>query len=446
MQRLGITSLLLVVLAGCGRSPGTERAALGVAPGASEEVLSGAPDPVVAWNVTAGQMIVGPGGAARVPVIGLVEAAMVHTAIYDAVNAIEGYPYRKYGSHPTVAHPASGYAATAAAAHDVLLALYPANGSALDAAYATSLSYVPDGEAKSHGISVGQQTAAAIVALRANDGRYAGGTFTTEGGVGVWIPTPPAFLPAQAPWGRFITPWTMTSPSQFRAKPPPSLDSETWIRDYEETKTLGAKVGSTRTPEQTDVGLFWSDQPQLQWSRAWQGIAIKQRLSVLESARLFAMVTTAFSDGLIGCWDSKYHYAFWRPVTAIRAGGGNSRLTADPDWLSNVTTPNHPEYPAAHGCASSSVTHALQAFFGTDDIPFTVDSAAAGIVQPVHSYARFSDALEEVKRARVYGGMHYRNSTEQGAKLGKKVVAHLRRHFFNESQRRDDEGDDRDDD
>src|SRR5262252_7355390 len=144
MQRLGITSVLLVILAGCGGDLGTERAALGGVSGASEALLSGAPDPVVAWNVTASQMIVGPGGAARVPVIGLVEAAMVHTAIYDAVNAIAGDPYRNYGNHPTVARPASGYAATAAAAHDVLLALYPANASELDAAYATSLSYVPD--------------------------------------------------------------------------------------------------------------------------------------------------------------------------------------------------------------------------------------------------------------------------------------------------------------
>jgi hypothetical protein len=203
-----------------------------------------------------------------------------------------------------VAGPASDYAATAAAAHDVLLALYPANVAALDTAYATSLSYVPDGDAKTNGISVGQQTAAAIVALRANDGRNAGGTFTTSGGDGVWVPTPPGYLPALTPWVRFVTPWTMTSPSQ---------------------------------------------------------------------------------------------------------------------------------YPAAHGCVSSAIVHTLQAFFETDDIAFTIDSMVAGLLQPVRSYARFSDALAEVERARVYGGMHYKNSTEQGSKLGQKVARNLARHFFRPS-------------
>jgi hypothetical protein len=185
----------------------------------------------------------------------------------------------------------------------------------------------------------------------------------------------------------------------------------------------------------------------LQWNRAWRGIATTQQLSLEDNARFFAMLFMASSDGLIGCWDSKFHYVFSRPVTAIRAGGANPKLSADPTWESNVTTQNHPEYPAAHGCVSSTTVHTLQAFFGTDDIAFTINSTVAGLLQPVRNYARFSDVVAEVERARVYGGMHYRTSSEQGAKLGKNVVRNLTRHFFRKSHdsnahNDDDDGDD----
>src|SRR5262249_2074344 len=241
---------------------------------------------------------------------------------------------------------------------------------------------------------------------------------------------------------------TMSSPSQFRPGPPPSLDSELWIRDYNETKALGAKVGSTRTPEQTDIGVFWSDVPQLQVDRYWRGLPPGQGLPLGGERGSLAMLTVARSDAAIGCWDAKFHYVFWRPVTAIRAGGGNPTLESDPSWLGNVITPNHPEYPAAHGCVSSSSVHTLQAFFETDDLHFTADSNVAGLTTPVRTYDRFSDLLEEVKRARVYGGMHYRNSTEVGALLGKRVVRHMLRHHFRrvEDQRRGGERDEGEDD
>jgi hypothetical protein len=432
MKHFGMASVLLALL-GCGSGVTSSV-------GQSQEALDGAPDPVLAWNDTAIKLI-GPGGAAKAPVLGWVDAAILHTAIYDAVNAIRGEPYTQFASHPHVQRPASAYAATAAAAHDALLALYPGNAATIEAAYQVSLGYVEPGSAKTNGISVGQQTAAAILALRADDGRNAGGTFTTSGGIGVWVPTPPGFSPPLAPWARNITPWTMSSPSQFRAKPPPSLDSEVWIRDYNETKALGAKVGSTRTPEQTDIGVFWGDAPQVQANRFLRGIAMDQHLSLEQNARFFAMLNVGTSDAMIGCWDSKFHYVFWRPVTAIQAGGGNPALSADLTWQSNVITPSHPEYPAAHGCNTSSSVHTLQAFFGTDELQFTVSSNAAGVVQPVRTYARFSDLLEEALRARVYGGMHYRTSTEQGAKLGRKVVRHMLSHHFRPTHGRDDDGD-----
>ena len=225
----------------------------------------------------------------------------------------------------------------------------------------------------------------------------------------------------------------MTSPSQFRVPPPPALDSDIWVQDYNETKAYGGAISSVRTPEQTDLGEFVGGpgvHPMLQWHGTWRGIAVDQELSVLGAARLFAMLSTVASDALIGCWDSKFEYAFWRPVTAIRAGGGNPDLAADPTWIGLVITPNHPEYPAAHGCFSGSVVEVLTAYFGTDQLHFTMSSAAPGLLQPVRSYDRFSQALTDILDARIYGGMHYRNSTVVGAELGRKVARQAIEHFF----------------
>ncbi|PYQ06663.1 MAG: PA-phosphatase [Acidobacteria bacterium] len=303
-------------------------------------------DVVLDWNGLAAQLIVGPGGASKVPPLGLVDLAIVHTAIYDAVNAAEGFPFEPYGSEPTVTTPASAEAAAARAGRDVLLALYPSRSADIETLYASSLAAIPDGPAKDNGIDAGQQAAAGILALRVNDGRNAGTTIVEPPAEpGVWIRTPPGFLAPQAPWAGAITPWTLKRSDQFRPEEPPALDSTDWVRDYDEVKALGPVTNSTRTAEQTDIGRFWGDQPMLQWNRAWRGISTAAGLSVQDNARFFAMLAASSSDALIACWDAKYHYMFWRPVTAIRTGGGNPALTGDPSWLSLVTTPNHPEYP-----------------------------------------------------------------------------------------------------
>jgi hypothetical protein len=388
-------------------------------------------DVVLDWNALAAQLIVGPGGANKVPPLGLVDLAIVHTAIYDAVNAVEGFPFAPYGSEPVVTTPASAEAAAARAGRDVLLALYPSRSADIEALYASSLAAVPDGPAEANGIEVGQQAAAGILALRANDGRNAGTPIVEPPEApGVWIRTPPGFLAPQAPWSGSITPWTLNGSDQFRPEPPPELDSETWVRDYNEVKALGPGTDSTRSAEQTNIGRFWADQPMLQWNRAWRGISTGAGLSVRDNARLFAMLATASSDALIACWEAKYHYMFWRPVTAIRAGGGNPALTDDPSWLGLITTPNHPEYPAAHGCFSGASVETLSSFFRTDDFTFTITSNFAGVTTPVRTYSSFSQALREVSDARIYGGMHYRNSTHKGAILGKQVSHFATRHFF----------------
>lgn len=392
---------------------------------------------VVFWSAVADNSIVTVGG--KSPQQGSIETAMVQTAVYDAVNAICGYPYTAYAVKPEVQVPALTEAAVASAAHDVLASLYPAQAPALDQQLADYLGAIPGHtRAKLNGIHVGQQTAAGIVELRADDGRDSGpGWIPPPAGPGIWQPTPPGFLPPATPWIRAVTPWTMTSPSQFQAPPPPTLDSDVWLHDYAESKAYGGATGSLRTPAQTDLAEFVGGpgvHPMLQWHGTWRSIASDQKLSVLEAARLFAMLSTVSSDALIGCWDSKYHYAFWRPVTAIRAGGGNPALTADPTWIGVVITPNHPEYPAAHGCFSSSVVEVLRSYFHSDRLNFTMSSPAPGLLQPVRSYDRFSQVLTDILDARVYGGMHYRNSTIVGAELGRKVARQALDHYFVPSQ------------
>jgi len=387
-------------------------------------------DEVLDWNAYAAKAIVTVGG--QVPPRALIRLAMVHLAMYDAVNAIEGAPFEGYASVPVVDSPASEEAAAATAAHDVLVALFPAQASDLDARYATSLAALPDNGAKANGIAVGRQAASAILSKRAEDGRNATVTYTPGSGPGVWVPTPPAFLAAQAPETPFVQPFALNSASQFRPEPPFSLTSEDWARDYNEIKALGPAVGSIRTPEQTDIARFWSDNPPLQWNRAWRALSVAKGLGLADNARYFAMLATASADALIACWDAKFFYNFWRPVTAIRAGDtdGNSETAPDPAWIGLIITPNHPEYPAAHGCFSGASTETLNYLFGTDEVGFSMDSNVAGVVNPVRNYDHLSEALQEVLDARVYGGMHYRNSTRIGANMGKQVSRFTTRHFF----------------
>lgn len=394
-----------------------------------------AQDVVLEWNAHAANAIVIEN---QPPPRGLIRLAMVHLAIYDAVNAIEGYPFSSYAVTPSVVSPASREAATAAAAHDVLLALFPNQQADLNAKYAATLAAIPDGSAKNNGIWVGQQSATGILSLRANDGRDAVVAYSPGSAPGMWNPTPPGFLPAQAPEVAHVQPFTLNSPSQFRAEPPPDLSSEIWVRDYNETKALGRATGSTRTPEQTDLARFISDQPMLQWNRAWRSISSSQPLSLLDKARFFAMLTSTSSDALIACWDSKFFYNFWRPVTAIRVGDtdGNPETEFDLNWIGLVNAPNHPEYPAAHGCFSSASAETLQFFFGTDRFDFIMDSKVAALTNPERHYTSFSQALQDALDARVYGGMHYRNSTRVGAIIGKQVSHFATRHFFRPSRGR----------
>jgi PAP2 superfamily len=391
-------------------------------------------DAVLDWNAHAAKAIVTVGG--QVPPRALIRLAMVHLAMYDAVNAIEGAPFQAYASVPTVVRPASAEAAAATAAYDVLLVLFPAQAVDLDAKYAASLATIPDDIAKANGVAVGHQAASGLLTARAGDGRDETVVYVPIPGPGFWAPTPPAFLAAQAPETPFVRPFVLNSGSQFRPEAPPDLTSEEWARDYNEIKALGAAVGSSRTAEQTDIARFWSDNPPLQWNRAWRALSVENGLGLADNARYFALLAAASADALIACWDAKYYYNFWRPVTAIRAGDsdGNPETAPDPAWIGVVVTPPHPEYPAAHGCFSGASTETLKDFFGTDDVSVRIDSMVPGLVNPARTYARLSDALTEVLEARIFGGMHYRNSTRIGANIGKQVSRFTTRHLFQQTR------------
>ena len=242
------------------------------------------------------------------------------------------------------------------------MTLFPAQAADLEAKYAASLAALPDDVAKVNGIAVGHQAASGILTARAHDGRDAGVIYTPGLGPAVWVPTPPAFLAAQAPETPFVQPFALHSASQFRPEAPFGLASEDWARDYNEVKAFGSAVGSSRNAEQTDIARFWSDNPPLQWNRAWRALSMAEGLGLADNARYFAMLSTASADALIACWDAKSHYNFWRPVTAIRAGDSDGNLDTAPDatWIGLIVTPNHPEYPAAHGCFSGASTETLK--------------------------------------------------------------------------------------
>jgi hypothetical protein len=386
-------------------------------------------DAVLDWNMHASTASVAV--AQKGPPLVALDLALVHTAIYDAVNAIAGYPFEPYGVTPEVIAPASPEAAAAAAAHAILVALFPAQQADLDAKYAASLALIPDGPAKTNGIAVGQDAAAGILALRINDRRTATVPYTPGSGPGVWMLTPPGFLPAAVPQVAIIVPWLLEHPAQFRAPGPPDLTSNRWAQDYNEVKTIGQATGSPRTSEQTDIARFWADSGR-QAHRTWREIAVTAGLSLEENARLFAMLATAGSDALIACWDTKYTYNFWRPVTAIPAGDSDDNPDTAPDsaWLPLLVTPNHPEYPSAHGCFSTATFTTLRRFLKTDRFEFTVDSAVPGVIQPVRSYSSFSQVIDEISEARIYGGLHYRFSVRDGVTIGEKVAQYAWKHFF----------------
>lgn len=390
-------------------------------------------DAVVDWNIIAMQAISTANRGAP-----LLDIAVVHVAIYDAVQASDRR-FEPYAVHIPGA-TGSPAAAAATAADDVLVTRFPAQAETLNAIYGTYLS-AHGLAADDPGVLVGRPAAAGVLALRANDGSFPSSfpPFLGSTGPGAWRPTPsylpgppPGFAPGATPWLAGVLPFTVKSPSQFRAEPAPELTSEQYAKDYNEVKALGALFSSTRTAEQTDIGYFYNDNhPQL-WNRLLRNLALTHLDNIGDTARLFALVNLAMADGLITCWETKFRYNFWRPITAIQEGNddGNPATAGDPSWQPLVNTPNYPDYTSGATALSAAATRSLALYFGTDKMTFEVTSNFPLAVRKTRTYDRFSDAVKDVVDARVYIGIHFRTADAAARAQGQQVAHWVFQHFL----------------
>jgi hypothetical protein len=402
-------------------------AVIGVVAGTAGSAIA-AGDAVTFWNETA--TITSAVHLGRAPATSPVDLAYVHAAIYDVVVALRG-GYRPFiVAVADAPADASLDAAVAAAARRVLVTLFPGDQAYIDGRYVSATIGIPDGQSKEDGLAFGEQVALSMLAARAGDGWNAAVPYVPSSGPGVWQPTPPAFATAIAPWLAVMRPFTFDSGSRFRVDPPPTLDSAQWAEDYNEVRAIGSLTSTTRSATETEIARFYGEHAGIQYARIFRDLATKKGLSVEENARLFAMLYVASADALIGCWDSKYHYSFWRPVTAIRAGDtdGNPLTPIDSDWTPLLTTPAHPEYPSAHGCFTAAVAETLAAFFGTKKIGITLTSTFPGTVP--HTFASTDEMIREIIDARVFAGIHYRTSVMRGTVLGRRVAHWVARNYF----------------
>jgi len=358
--------------------------------------------------------------------------AMVHVAIFDAVNGILGgfTPYHVTASTPAGASPE---AAAAAAAHKVLVALYPAQRSTFDAALTTSLAAIPDGTAKTAGVSWGESVADEILALRAHDHAADTVTYTAPTGASWWLPTPPAFAAALLPNWPTVTPWCMTNGSQFRQAAPPPPTSPEYTQAFEEVRLLGRTDSQLRSADQTQIALFWADgagtaTPPGHWLVIAQGISQQRHLTLAENARLFALVGIAVADAAIVSWDHKYSFDNWRPVTGIQNADtdGNPATTADKTWLPLIATPPFPSYSSGHSTFSGSASRILALFLGTDAVSFSTTSDGLPGVQ--RSFTSLSSAANEAGQSRIYGGIHWQFDNQVGLATGRSLAELV---FFN---------------
>jgi hypothetical protein len=392
---------------------------------------------VIAWNEIAvttalnGNQTISPGS--NTPGGTSLYLAYTHLAIYDAVNAIDPR-FQPYGAEIPAPAGASADAAVVSAAYNTLVFYFPDQSASLAAQYMAALAVIPNGQAKDDGVLVGKASADSIIAMRAGDGRGASVPyiFPSVPTPGVWIPTPPAYLLPQTPWASQMVPFTMSSASQFLPdEPPPALTSQEWAADYNQVKILGAVNSTVRTAQQTEIGLFWTEQTAKQYARAFRALAMGRALNTSDTAHLFAMLWTAVADSFIGCYNAKYHFSFWRPVTAIQNGGidGNPATVPDPTWMPLGTTPNHPEYLAGHACLTGAVAGILKGYFGTPNVNFTVSSTVFNPAH-VHTFNSTKDLENEVEYARIYAGFHYHHSVLQGLVLGQHVAQQVLVNFF----------------
>ena len=372
-------------------------------------------EPISDWNATAEAI----GIEKRIlPPANARAMAILHLSMFEAVNAIERR-YQPYRLKLTADRSASVEAAAGVAAHDALAALHPDQGAKLDTALADALSRIPPGDAKAKGIDIGKAAAGGILALRADDGASATESYRPWTTPSVYVPTS---LPVSSTDG-LMTPWIMTTPSQFRPAPPPALDSAAWAQDLNEVRELGGRKSVKRNAEQTDIARFWFITGPQSWNPIVRQLIAAKQLDLTDAARVHAMAAAATADAFIAVFDAKYHYNFWRPVTAIRNADltSNTATLREASWLPLGETPLHPEYPCAHCITSTAVAEILKSVFGNDIPEVTMTSPTAPGV--TRRWTRADDYAEEVALARIYAGFHYRFSANAAREMGRKIAA-----------------------
>jgi hypothetical protein len=354
--------------------------------------------------------------------------AMVHGAIYDAVNAIDG-GFEPYLGAPDAEPSYSKDAATATAGYQVLLNLVPDRAAQLSLHCAASLEAIPDGAAEDGGVAVGNAAAAAMIAERMGDGRFGDPSFSEGSGAGQWRALVPGLAGNNFRWVGDVDPFLVPDASQFATDGPLPLTSSAYATEFDQVKTLGRRTGSTRTADQTDQALFWADHAVAMWTRIFRQLSMSQDLSTVDNARYFAMLYLTGADAAIACFQDKERWGFWRPQTAIQeaAGDGNPATVAEPGWTSLLGNPPYPDHPSGHNCVSNSFVCTLQDFFGTNRMSFSATHSTLGITR---NFSHFSQAINEIRLARVYGGIHFMTADAQGATLGRKVADWRQEHYF----------------
>lgn len=392
--------------------------ALWIASGASAAMT----DVVSDWNARA----VAAGYTARLsPDMHSRNMAIVQTAVFEALNSIEPR-YKPYRTLLRAEPGASPQAAVAAAAHHALVRLFPEQAKDFDAALQATLAGVPDGPARANGVALGVQAATAMLADREKDGVGAPLNYRPYTVAGRYVPT---MLPSSSTWGG-VRPFALKSRDQVRPPPPYKLDSAQWARDFNEIKKLGAKTGSTRSAEQTEIARFWALTGPATYNPVALQVAAAKKLDLLDNARLLALTALATADAAVAVFDAKYTYNFWRPITAIRLADidGNDATDLDATWEPLINTPMHPEYPCAHCIFQGSAAAVLQTLYG-DVVPrFSITSTTAPGV--TRSFDKLSDYVADVVNARVYEGVHYRSSGETGAAMGRQIGEYVVQNFL----------------
>jgi membrane-associated phospholipid phosphatase len=403
--------------------PAVSRAAPAAVPLALSDPAVAAVDPIIEWNRFLLALQAMPGNQPA-SVHATYDLAIMHAAMYDAVVSIDrsSRPYLTAIRGP---RHASLAAAANTAARDTLVALYPALQTAIDQEYASLLSQLPSDRRLSDGIRVGGIVAGRVLAQRANDGSGASLIpFHPGTEPGDYQLTPPAFAqPAFTHW-RFVKPFVLRDADQFRPPPPPALRSSKYAAAINEVQNLGAATASTRTPDQTQIGVFWNPPIWGTWNRVAQSAVQAQHGTLSQEARTFAALNLAFADSVIAFYDAKYSYRLWRPVTAIRDADadGNPATIADPSWTPLSATAPDPSYPGAHGTISAAGAAVLASIYG-NDFPFTVTSPALPGVE--RSFTSFSEAQEEANVSRIYNGNHTRIDQVAGENLGHDVADYV---------------------